>query len=74
MNDIYAKECIIECVDNGKTMEADIENFHKGKFLSVYVNTVRVNLQYDTRTNVYVGSMAELEFISEGPKLLGRHR
>lgn len=72
--DIYAKECIIECVDNGKTMEADVEKFYKNKYLSVYVNTVRVNLQYNTITKVYVGSMAELEFISEGPKLLGKYK
>ena len=25
MNETYAKECIVECTDNGKTVEAEVE-------------------------------------------------
>ena len=74
MNEVYTTECQIECIDNGKVMEGEVDVFKKGKYLSVYVNTVKVNLQYSVLQDKYIGSMGELEFISQGPKLLGRYR
>jgi hypothetical protein len=74
MNETYAKECEIECIENGNTLNAEVDRFQKEKYLSVYMNTVKINLQYNTRNNSYIGKMAGLEFISKGPKLLGHHR
>ena len=74
MNESYAKECIVECTDNGKTLEVDIGDFKPESFLTVYMNTVKVNLQYDTKHKIYVGSMAGLEFITDGPDLIGSYR
>jgi hypothetical protein len=74
MNETYATECQVECVENGNKLDAAVDRFQKGKYLSVYMNTVKVNLQYDIRTKTYIGAMAGLEFISIGPKLLGHHR
>ena len=74
MNESYAKECIVECTDNGKTLKVETGDFKPESFLTVYMNTVKVNLQYDTKHKIYVGSMAGLEFITEGPKLVGSYR
>ena len=47
MNETYAKECIVECTDNGKTVEAEVGSFkQKNDFLQVFMNTVKVTLQY----------------------------
>ena len=74
MNESYSPTCQIECIENGKKIDADVDRFHKDEYLRVYMNTVKVNLQYNTKTKTYIGSMAGLEFISTGPKLLGYYQ
>lgn len=74
MNETHSKTCQVECLENGKKIEAEVDRFNKGEYLSVYINTVKVNLQYDTKVNLYIGKMAGLEFGSEGPKILGHYR
>ena len=71
MREVFAQDCIIECTDNGKTVDADVSKFVKGVFLEVVMNTVKVNLQYQERFDQYVGSMGGLEFVSKGPQQLG---
>ena len=74
MKEVYAQETLVECTDNGKSITADVDNFQAGKFLSVIINSVRVNLQYQDLGDLYVGSMGGLEFVSKGPKVIGTHR
>ncbi len=74
MNESYAKECMVECTDNGKTLEVDIGDFRPESYMTVFMNTVKVNLQYDNKHKIYVGNMAGLEFITKGPKLIGNYR
>ena len=74
MNEVYAKECEIKCIENGKIIEGEVDKFQKERYLSVYMNTVKVNLQYDKRSDSYIGAMGGLEFISNGPKQLGHYR
>jgi hypothetical protein len=71
MRAIFDTEALVECTDNGKTITADVDNFHQGVYLSVVMNTVKVNLQYESKFDQYVGSMGGLEFVSKGPKQLG---
>lgn len=52
----------VKCLDNGKTAEADVLSYIEGKFLTVLLNTIRVNLQYNSDKNCYIGSAAGLEF------------
>lgn len=52
----------IQCTDNGKQVEAEINNHREKKFLEVYINTVKVVMKYEPKTDIYVGSMAGLEF------------
>lgn len=70
----YDRVAAVECIDNGKIVDADVIAFVEGKYLSVSLNTVKVNLQYNNRYNNYIGSMSGLEFQSTGPKVLGRYR
>ena len=74
MNESYSKTCQVECLENGNKIEADVDRFKIDEYLSVYMNTVKVNLQYDSKVKLYIGKMAGLEFSSEGPKLLGHYR
>lgn len=67
----YDNEAMVKCTDNGKEVTANVIDFRPQVYLTVNVNTVSVNLQYVTKFNHYVGSMAGMEFISSGPKLLG---
>ncbi len=70
----FDRTAVVECIDNGNTVEADVITFVEGKYLTVALNTVRVNLQFNERYKIYIGSMSGLEFQSSGPKLLGKYR
>ena len=49
------------CTDKDKTVEADVLNHKPKAFLEVALNTVKLRMTY--KNNVYVGSMAGLEFV-----------
>jgi hypothetical protein len=74
MKEVYAQETLVECTDNGKSITAEVDRFQPGQFLSVVMNTVTVNLQYQSRFDQYVGSMGGMEFVSKGPKTVGTYR
>lgn len=48
------------CTDKNQHVEADVMNYRRGVFLEAVVNTVKLNLQFNK--DLYVGSMAGLEF------------
>jgi hypothetical protein len=70
----YERTTTVKCIDNNKLVEADVITYVEGKFLTVSLNTVRVNLQYNQKYNNYIGAMGGLEFQSTGPKALGYYR
>lgn len=74
MNETYAQECIVENIDSGKEVEAEVAYFHPKESLTVYMNTVKVNLTYNEKQNAYIGNFAKMDFISKGPRLLGTYR
>jgi len=74
MNQTYAKECIVENVDSGKEVEAEVAYFTAEQSLAVYINTVKVNFTYNERYGDYHGSFAGMDFVTKGPKLLGSYR
>jgi hypothetical protein len=74
MNQTYAKECIVENVDSGKEVEAEVAYFTAEQSLAVYINTVKVNFTYNAKYGDYHGSFAGMDFTSKGPKLLGSYR
>lgn len=74
MNQTYAKECIVENVNSGKEVEAEVAYFTAEQSLTVYINTVKVNFTYNAKYGDYHGSFAGMEFVTKGPKLLGSYR
>ena len=70
----YERTTTVECIDNNKLVEADVITYVEGKYLTVSLNTVRVNLQYNQKYNNYIGAMGGLEFQSTGPEAIGYYR
>jgi hypothetical protein len=64
---LYDQTVQVECVDNGKIVQADVIRWSKDKFLIVALNTIKLNLQYNHKKKMYVGGAAGLEFQSIGP-------
>ena len=68
MKTTYDDKCKIHNTDHDKTVEAEILDFVPQKKLIVsFQRSVKVNLSWDDKHHVYVGSMGGLEFTSEGP-------
>jgi len=69
MKAVYDDHCKIHNTDHDKTEEVEILDFSPGKKLVVSVQrSVKLTLSYVDKHNVYVGSMAGMEFTSEGPE------
>ena len=70
MRVIYDTEVSVKCTDNGRSLTADVIEFNPGVYMSVSLSKVKVNLQYSSKFDEYVGSMGGLEFIAKSPKRL----
>lgn len=65
----YDDVCNISCTDNGNVVNGEIINFKPEAFLEVSLNrSLKVQLRYQPKQKIYVGSMAGFEFTSAGPK------
>lgn len=65
----YEETVQLLCVDKNITTTADVLNFTPLKYLAVSVNkSVKLTLNYNSRTNVYAGNMAGLTFTTPGPR------
>ena len=65
----YEGECDVHCTDTDKTVNGHITSFKPELYLIVTLESkVIMNLQYNKQHDVYIGSMAGLEFQSNGPK------
>jgi hypothetical protein len=64
----YADTCVIHNTDRGKNMTVEILDFRPENKLVVSVErSVKVTLEYNKYHKVYIGSMAGMEFTSNGP-------
>ena len=67
----YEEKCKITCTDNGNILDVEVLNFKPQAYLDVSVNrSFKLQLKYNDRHNIYVGSMSNYEFTTSGPKLL----
>ena len=65
---VYEETCVVHCTDNGNELIVDILNFNPEKYLDVSVNKqIKLNMRYDPKHHIYVGSMTGLEFTTKGP-------
>jgi hypothetical protein len=59
----------IECLKNGKKIEAEVLSFKENEFLSAVVQkTAKINMQWNNEKNLYIGRQVGLEFVTEGPQ------
>jgi hypothetical protein len=64
----YKDVAELTCLENGKTITAEILDFKPAYMLSVSVDRqVRVTLRYNTEKKLYIGTVGSLEFSSKGP-------
>ena len=66
---VYTSDtCQLQCVDNDKTMIAEVLNFKPSKHLSVSVlRKVKLEMKYNEITHIYEGKMVGLTFVTPGP-------
>ncbi len=65
---IISETCQLQCVDNDKTMIADILHFSEKKKLTVSImKSVKLDMRYNDRTHIYEGNMGGLTFTTVGP-------
>jgi len=64
----YEDTCELKS-DRDVVVEAEVLDFSPQKYLSVTVNrSVKVNLQYIPKHDMYLGNMAGMELTTKGPK------
>lgn len=65
----FDDKVIIECLKNGKKIEAEVLSFKENEFLSAVVQkTAKINMQWNNDKNLYIGRQVGLEFVTEGPQ------
>lgn len=65
---ITSDTCQLQCVDNDRSIVADVLSFKEGKYLSVSVmRSVKLEMKYNERTLIYEGNMGGLTFTTAGP-------
>ncbi len=61
--------CEVENIKTGQTETGEILTFREEEFISLTIRrAVKLRLNWNEHAGVYVGSMAGMEFQSEGPK------
>lgn len=68
MTQYVAETCEVTCIDNNKTVLADILDFKQEKILIISLNK-SVKLSMPFNGILYEGKMSGLTFISDGPKI-----
>ncbi len=71
----YEDTCKLKNTNNGIEVTAEVMDFKPQRSLTVSLNrSVKVSLNYLERTKIYVGSMAGVEFTSQGPIEVATHK
>lgn len=64
----YEDKCELYCVDNEKTVSAEVVNFRPEDGLTVVLAESKLVMKYKKNTDIYVGTLMGMEFVSKGPK------
>jgi len=74
----FENECDLYCIDNEKTVKAQVLNFRLEDGLTCYLADSKLVMKYNKRHDLYIGSLMGMEFHTKGPKYWevyqGRHR
>lgn len=71
----FDDKVVVESINTGKTIDADVLSFKENSFLSVVIQkTVKLHMQYNESKKLYIGSMSGMEFVTQGPeKFVTKH-
>jgi len=64
----YDGKCELYCTDTGKTATADVLNFRKEEGLTAFIADSKLIMKYNSKHNIYIGSLMGMEFTTKGPK------
>ena len=60
--------CDVTCISSDLTEKGEILTFREKEFISLTIRrAVKLRLNWNEKAGVYIGSMAGLEFQSDGP-------
>ena len=64
----FEDTCEVTCINNGLTEVGEILTFREENFISLTIRrSVKLRLNWNETAGLYIGSMAGLEFQTEGP-------
>lgn len=65
----YSDKLLLECVENGKTLEAELLEYRHAYSITCSVQRqIKVYLRYNASSKQYLGRVGSLEFSTTGPK------
>lgn len=65
----FGDVCNVTCISNGLTELGEILTFREHEFISLTIKrSVKLRLNWNEQAELYIGSMAGLEFQSDGPE------
>jgi hypothetical protein len=64
----HDKSVTVTCSDNGKSNIAEVLSYSPTRSLIVSLNrTIRLEMKYNAKSNLYIANQSGLEFVSKGP-------
>jgi len=68
---IHKPTTTVTCSDNGKSMVTEVISFVPKKKLIVSIErSIKMEMVYDTKRNLYMAKQSGLEFASSGPETI----
>ena len=65
----------VTCSDNGKSMIAEVISFSPKQRLIVSIDrSIRMEMTYNSKSNLYTAKQSGLEFASSGPEIIDINR
>ena len=66
----HDKSVTVTCSDNGKSNLAEVLSYSPKRNLIISLNrTIRLEMRYNPKTNLYSANQSGLEFVSKGPTI-----
>ena len=72
---MHKQTTIVTCSDNGKSMTADVISFIPKQRLVVSIErSIKMEMTYSSKSNLYMAKQSGLEFASSGPDIYNINR
>jgi len=72
---MHKQTTTVTCSDNGKSMTADVISFTPKQRLVVSIErSIKMEMTYSSKSNLYMAKQSGLEFASSGPEIYNINR